>query len=187
MEKILRKNLTTSQKTQMMTRMAILTAIGAVLYRIEIPLLVAHQKIDPSLIPSLVGGIMMGPLAGVTIELLKNFTHLFVTSSAGIGELINFIVGSSLIIPVCIIYRSKQTMTSYIVAALIATVSIFAVGALCNYIFTPVFYAVMGLPSPSTTEIMAFVSASFLLNGLKAAVTLIPTFFMLPMLKRNSL
>lgn len=183
MERTIHK--TTSEKTQLIARMAILTAIGAVLYRIEIPLLVAHQKIDPSLIPSLIGGLMLGPIYGVIIEFLKNITHLFVSTTVGVGELINFIVGSSLILPVCFIYKKFQTKKSYILGSVLGMVSVLLVGAICNYIFTPLFYAVMGLGSPSTAEIMGFVVASFALNSLKGVVTLVPTFLILPAMKRN--
>ncbi len=189
MEKILKQpaKLNNSQKVKMMTRIAILTAIATVLYRIEIPILVGHLKLDPAVIPALVGGIMMGPLAGIAIEFLKNAINLFVTSSGGVGELINFIVGTSLIVPVTLIYRRNPSKKSFIIGSVFSVISILIIGAICNYLLTPVFYAVLGLGEPSHAEIMGFVGASFALNGLKSAVTLIPTFSILPVMKKLSI
>lgn len=187
MEKTLKKQYTSTQKTKILTRMAILTAIGAVLYRIEVPFMVAHLKIDPSLIPALVGGLMMGPAAGVTVELLKNITHLFVTSTLGVGELINFLVGSSLIIPLSLIYRKNENTKNFVIGSIISFISILTIGAICNYLLTPVFYAVMNLPDPTHEQIMTFVMASFGLNSFKAFITIVPTYFMLSMIKNNKL
>lgn len=186
MENTLKKPANT-QKIQMMTRIAILTAIGSVLYRIEIPVMVAHLKMDPSVIPSLVGAIMMGPLAGITIELLKNVLHLFSTSTVGVGELINFVVGASIIVPITLIYRKNPNHKTFFIGSALTLISALLIGAICNYLLTPVFYSVMGLGEPSHAEIMGFVGASFALNALKTAVTLIPTYFMLPMMKKLSL
>ena len=180
-------NRTNFDKTKILTRIAILTAIGAVLYKMEIPLMVAHHKIDLSLIPSLVGGMIMGPLVGVLIEFLKGLIELPTSTSAGIGQLINFTVGSSVIIPVCIIYRKFKTKNSFIIGAIISMIVIIIVGALCNYALTPAYMAVLGRPHPTHEEIMVFVSASVLLNTIKGFVTLIPMYFITPILRKNNI
>lgn len=185
MENTLNPQIASTQKTKLMTRIAVLTALGAVLYRLEIPFMVAHLKIDPSVIPSLVGGLMMGPVAGVTIELLKNISHLFVSSTLGVGELINFIVGSSLVVPISLIYRKNSNKKNFIIGAVASLIVTLIIGAICNYLLTPVFYAVMNLPDPTHAEIMGFVMASFGLNSFKTFVTVAPTFFMLNMIEQN--
>lgn len=189
MEKILQTKMqkTSSEKTKIMTRVAVLTAVGAVLYRIEIPFMVGHLKLDPSVVPSLIGGLLLGPIYGVIIELLKNITHLFVTSSAGVGELINFLVGSSLILPVSFFYKKDKTVKNYLIGSVFGMISILLIGALCNYLFTPLFYYALGLGTPTQAEIMGFVQISFGLNSFKGFITLALTFWVLPAIKKNNI
>ena len=52
-------------------------------------------KIDISDLTALLGGVALGPMAGVTIALLKNLLQ-FVTgmsTTGGVGEFANFLIG----------------------------------------------------------------------------------------------
>lgn len=168
-------------KTKTLTRIAILSAVAIVLSKISIPMVFGHLKIDPALIPGLIGGFLINPFAGVCIEIIKNIISLFDTTSAGIGELINLLVGTSLILPTCFVYKKTS---NFIISGVVGLVSIITIGALCNYIFTPAYLAVLGLAEPTHTELMGFVTASLLLNFTKALVTLIPVYFILPTLEK---
>lgn len=44
----------------------------------------------------LIGSFAMGPLCGVVVCLIKNVLHLFITTTGGVGELSNFILGVAL-------------------------------------------------------------------------------------------
>lgn len=172
-----------NKKIQTITRLAILSAVATVLYQIEIPMF-GHLKIDPSLIPSLVGGFIISPLGGVVVELIKNLIHLFRTSSAGLGELINFLVGSAVILPVCIVYHKNKTNKSFFIGSALSLLSILTVGAFLNYTLTAPYFAVLGLANPSQEVIMGYVISSLTLNTTKAVITLIPTYFLLPTLNK---
>ena len=80
-----------------MTRIAILTAIASILFLIEIPV-VAFYKLDLSNIPVLLGTFSMGAVPGLIILFLKSAIGLLHSSSAGVGELADFIMGAALVL-----------------------------------------------------------------------------------------
>ena len=100
----------TKQKTrsnlsvQYMTRIAILGALSAVLFPLEIPI-VAFYKLDFSTLPALLGAFSMGPLPGLAILLIKDLSRLAYSSSMYVGELADFIMSAAFILPASLIYR----------------------------------------------------------------------------------
>ena len=91
-----------------LTRMGILTAIASVLFLWEIPV-VAFYKLDLSNLPVLLGAFSMGPVAGVIILALKSAIGLLHSSSAGVGELADFLMGACLVVPAALMYRHSKT------------------------------------------------------------------------------
>jgi riboflavin transporter FmnP len=110
-------------------------------FELAIPLFPAFLKIDLSDIPPLITGFALGPVAGVGVELVKNLLHLFRTSTGGVGELANFIVGSAYVVPAAIIYQKHKTKKMALIGMLVGTVSMGIVGAVANYTFILPFYA----------------------------------------------
>ena len=86
-----------SQKTtHHLTVAALLSAVAAVLQFLEfsIPLMPSFIKLDVSDLPALLGTFSLGPVYGAAIQLVKNLLHLPFGSSAGVGELSNFLLGA---------------------------------------------------------------------------------------------
>ena len=83
-------------KTKKLTLSAVLAAIAVVVMFLEfaIPFMPPFLKLDLSDIPALVGGFIMGPVAAVLIQLVKNLVHILLTQTGGIGEVSNFVIGS---------------------------------------------------------------------------------------------
>ena len=94
-----------------MTRIAILAAIASILFLIEIPI-VAFYKLDLSDIPVLLGSFSMGVVPGLVILALKSAIGLLHSSSAGVGELADFIMGAALVIPAALIYHRNKSRKS---------------------------------------------------------------------------
>ena len=94
--------------TANLTRIAILTAAASILFLLEIPV-VAFYKLDLSNIPALLGAFSMGTVPGVIILALKSLIGLTHSSSAGVGELADFLMGAALLIPASVIYHRKKT------------------------------------------------------------------------------
>ena len=114
-----------------MTRIAILAAAASILFLIEIPI-VAFYKLDLSNIPVLLGAFSMGPMPGVIILALKSAIGLLHSSSAGVGELADFVMGAALVIPASVIYHRNKNRKNAIIGMAIGTVCMVIVGVLMN-------------------------------------------------------
>ena len=114
-----------------MTRIAILAAAASILFLIEIPI-VAFYKLDLSNIPVLLGAFSMGPVPGVIILALKSAIGLLHSSSAGVGELADFVMGAALVIPASVIYHRNKSRKNAIIGMAIGTVCMVIIGVLMN-------------------------------------------------------
>lgn len=132
--------------TNSLVKISLLSVIAYVLMLIElpIPLFPAFLKIDLSDMPALIGAFALGPVAGVMIELIKNLLHLITkTSTGGVGELANFLIGASMVIPAGIFYARSKKKSTALIGMLIGTALMAVVGALANYYILIPFYAKM--------------------------------------------
>lgn len=131
-------------RTSVIAKTSILAAIAYILmiFDFPLPMFPAFLKIDFSEIPALIGTFALGPAAGVSIELIKNILHLVTkTSTGGVGELGNFIVGATFVWSAGFIYKHYKTRTSAIIGCLVGTLAMTAVAYLFNiYVLIP-FYA----------------------------------------------
>lgn len=171
--------------TFFLTFVGIMTAIATVIYMIfpEIPLVpgVEYLKVDFSDIPAILTGVTMGPLAGIAVEVIKNIIHLFRTSTAGIGELMNIGIGSAMIgtLSVCtrlfgrILKKECLSPLSYFISAAIGIAVTILAGWLLNGALTPLYFHIAGIPI-TAESIFAGVWGSTLLNAVKAAINLLP-------------
>lgn len=136
------------QNVRMLTMTAVLSAIAFVLafFEFPVPLSPSFARMDLSDLPALIGAFAYGPAAGILIELVKNALQLFTSSTGGIGELANFIMGSSFVAAAGLIYKFHKTKKTAMLACLIASVVIGIVATIVNYfILLPVFEAFMPL------------------------------------------
>lgn len=139
---------------KMIAVVGLFSALSAIIMLIEVPVPFAppFYKIDASDIPALVGGFIMGPMAGVTIEFLKIVLHLIMkgTTTAFVGELANFVVGCSFILPATIMYQFKKKKTTAIVGCIVGTIIMSAFGTIFNGVYLlPKFAALYGMPLES--------------------------------------
>lgn len=150
------------QNVRMLTMIAILSAIAFVLafFEFPVPLSPSFARMDLSDLPALIGAFAYGPVSGVLIELVKNALQLLTSSTGGIGELANFIMGSSFVAAAGLIYKHHKTKKTAILACLIASVIMGVVATIVNYfILLPVFEAFMPLDQliASFGEFMPFI------------------------------
>ena len=132
--------------TRELSTVAILAAIAAVLFMVEIPV-VLFYKLDLSSLPVLLGAFAMGPVPGTLILLVKAMLGLLHTTSQGVGELADFIMGFAMMFPAAIIYRRMKSRKGAIVGMVIGTVVATVVAVLTNlYIMIPFYGAAYGMP-----------------------------------------
>lgn len=150
---------------------AVLSAVAAVLMYLEFPLWFAppFYEMDFSEIPVLVGAFSMGPAAGFIIEALKIVLKLLLKGSTtmGVGDWANLLIGCALVIPSSLIYMKNRTKKGAILGLLVGTLTMAAVGCFLNaYVLLP-------------TYAQAFEGAwhGFLVMGLFTVAVAFPIFF----------
>jgi riboflavin transporter FmnP len=136
------------------TVIAMLSALATVLMIYDIPLWFAPSfyKIDFSEVPVFIGAFALGPVAGAVIELVKILVNFALTGTetAGIGEVANFLIGCSLVIPGAILYHRKRSKNYAVIGLVIGTISMIIVGSALNaYVLLPTYAKVYGMPMDS--------------------------------------
>ena len=153
-EKVIQKKNGMTDKTSAARRAAcigLLSALSAILMLFEIPMPFAptFYKLDMSELPVLIGAYAFGPAAGIMIEFIKIVLKLFMkgTSTAFVGELANFTVGASFILPASIIYYAKKTKRMATISCIVGTVCITIFGTVFNAVYLlPAFAKLYGIP-----------------------------------------
>ncbi|EOS23563.1 hypothetical protein C806_03071 [Lachnospiraceae bacterium 3-1] len=138
-----------------MTMTAMLSAIAFVLMFLEfsVPIMPSFIKMDLSELPALIGAFAMGPVSGMMICFMKNLLHLFMTTTGGVGELSNFILGACFVVPAGLVYQKWRNKKSAIIGAIAGAFLMSAISILSNYfIVYPVYYNFM----PKETILTAY-------------------------------
>lgn len=134
---------------------AMLAAIGVILQMLEIPLpfIPSFIKLDFSDLPGFIGAFVCGPLAGVLITLIRNVIHIFMGSSAGIGELSNFILSASFVLTAGLIYKKMPNIKGILIGGVAGAVIMGIVSfPVNNFIIYPLYYSVMGFPQEAILQ-----------------------------------
>lgn len=137
--------------TRKIAMIGLFSALAVILHVMDFPVPFAppFYKLDFSEIPALLGTFAFGPVAGVMIEFCKILLKLLVkgTSTAFVGDLANFVVGCSFILPASIIYIFKKTKKRAIVSCIVGTLVITAFGTSFNAVYLlPAFSKLYGMP-----------------------------------------
>ena len=132
-----------------LVKISILSAIGYILMFISVPLPMLFPeflKIDISDLTALLGGISLGPMAGVTIAFLKNLLQFItgMSTTGGVGEFANFLIGGSFVFTVSYIYSKKRNIQGVIIGLVSGMVVMTVVGCVANYFIILPFYATIG-------------------------------------------
>lgn len=131
------------------------SAIAMVLYILDFPvpfLAPPFYKLDFSEIPVLLCGFFLGPSAGVLCLAIKVMLKLLLqgTTTAFVGDLANFVVGCTFILPAIIIYHLHKSKKSAVVGLAVGTLSMAVLGSLFNAVYLiPEFSRLYELPLES--------------------------------------
>ena len=169
------KKLTRKQKTNWMAKTAIMSAAAIVLMYLEFPLpfMPGFLKFDFSEVPILLASFALGPVSAVVAELIKNLAHLPATQTGGVGELANFLIGCSFVVPAGIIYRKYKTKKTAILSMIIATLFMTFFASITNYFFMIPFYVkVIGFPMEAIIGAVNSVGNT-LVNDLKTLIVFV--------------
>lgn len=189
-----------------MVQIGMLGAISVVLMMFEIPLWFAPSfyQIDLSEVPVMIGAFALGPLAGAVIELVKILLHFIMkgSSTAGVGDLANFLIGCALIVPAGLVYKKIRSRKGALIGMILGIITMTVIGSLMNaFILLPAYAKAFGMPidalvgmgsalNPAIDSITSF--ALFMVvpfNLLKGVVVSVITFllyrYISPIFKKN--
>lgn len=116
-----------------------MSAVSYVLMIIEqsVPMLMpAFIKFDLSDLPALITSFALGPVGGVTVELIKNVLHLPFTTTGCVGEFANFLLGTFFVLPAGIIYKYMKTKKGAAIGALVGSATMALACLPINYYIT---------------------------------------------------
>ena len=126
---------------------AMLSAVAFILMFLDfsIPMLIpGFIKMDLSELPALIATFAFGPVSGICVCLIKNLIHLFITSTGGVGELSNFLLGACFVLPAGLIYKAKKTKKRALIGAFTGAFAMGIASIPINYfIIYPVYYNFM--------------------------------------------
>lgn len=179
---------------RVLVKVGLLSALAFLLMFVEMPipgLFPEFLKIDISDIPALIAGLAMGPVAGICVEIVKNFLHTIVsTTTGGVGEIANIIVGSAFVFATSLVYRKKRNLKRLILGFICGTIAMIIVGSAFNYFFLLPFYGqLMGMDAiislgkavnPKVSNLLTFVLwfiAPFnLIKGIMISILSVPLY-----------
>ena len=135
--------------TRYLTKIGILSAIAVILmfFEVPVPMMPGFLKLDASELPAIIGAFVLGPMAGVLIELIKNILHLGSSQTVGIGEMANFLVGVSFVVPAGYLYQKNRSHKGAILSLVVATFAMMVSASLLNYVvLIPLYQTVLHFP-----------------------------------------
>ena len=134
--------------TRSVVMTALLGAVASVLmfFSFSVPFMPSFIKMDLSEMPALVAAFSMGPLSGAAVCLIKNVVNVFSTTTAGVGELCNFLLGVAFVVPAGYIYKFKKNRLGALIGSLTGSAAMAIIGLPLNYFVTYPLYIKMGFP-----------------------------------------
>lgn len=193
--------------TRKLSLIGLFAAVSAILMVFEVPVPFAppFYKIDLSELPILIIAFAYGPVAGVMTEFIKILLKLVLksTSTAFVGELANFTVGCSMVLPASIIYLEKKTRTMAVTALAAGVLTMTVVGSAFNAVYLlPKFAELFGMPleaivsmgtkinpaitSAGTMALYAVAPLNLLKGGIDALLTMLLYKRLSPFLKSGA-
>lgn len=126
------------------TMTAMLAAVSSVLmfFSFNVPLMPSFIKMDLSELPALIAAFTLGPVSGVAVCLVKNLVNLFFSTTGGVGELSNFILGAFFVFPAGFIYQRMKSRKGALIGALTGDLAMALLSVVSNYfVVYPVYTA----------------------------------------------
>lgn len=110
----------------------------------KVPIMPSFMSFDFSDAPAMLASFTMGPVSGVFVCLIKNLLGCITTKTACIGELSNFILGVSLVVPAGIIAHKCKKFSRAVIAGIVGAVVMAAMGFVSNYLLIYPLYGTIG-------------------------------------------
>ncbi len=171
-----------SKKLRAMILIAILGSISTVLMQFNFPLpaLPGFLKIDFSEIPAVLAVMTLGPVGGISVELLKVVLYWFLQGSptgVPVGEIANFVTGVLFIMPIYFIFNKFRNSRGLTAGLVTGTVSMAVGMSLLNYlVFLPAYTFFLNAPPVTGDGLYTMIVLGILpFNLIKGAILMVIT------------
>ena len=150
-----------------MTVIGIFSALSIVLYytaKFNIAIFPSWLDIQFSDVPALLVTYMYGPISGALVIVVRFFCKLPGTSTVGVGELADLLIGLALVLVAGLFYKKHRTLKGALLATTFGMLAGTFVGVVANWlILIPAYKGIAGFPQAALTGTM---DALFGGNGL---------------------
>ena len=149
----------------------IMSAVSAVLMMLSfnIPIMPSFIKMDFSELPALITAFSIGPVSGVIVCFIKNLINLMFTTTAGVGELSNFVLGACLVLPAGLIYKKIKTRKGALIGAIVGSLIMAVLSIPWNYYITyPAYINILNFPLEAILGMYKSINPN--VNGLMQAL-----------------
>ena len=134
-------------------RLAIAAMMGAVAFvlmyfSVSIPVLSPFAEMELAAVAELIGGFILGPLGAIEIITIKLLLKIVFKGSVSMmtGEIQNFILSISYVLPAVIYYRRHRTKKAAIIGLVIGSVLSIVLAVLTNlYMILPFYIRLYGM------------------------------------------
>ena len=129
-----------------LTMTAMLGAVATVLMYLSfsVPLMPSFIKLDLSELPALIASFALGPVCGVVVCLIKNLINLCFTTTGGVGELSNFLLGAIFVFTAGMFYRHMGGRRGALIGSLAGAAMMAVLSVFTNYfVVYPIYTAFM--------------------------------------------
>ena len=126
-----------------LTVIAVLAAVATALmfFSFNVPLMPGFIKLDLSELPALVASFTLGPVSGIVVCLIKNLANLAFSTTGGVGELSNFLLGVAFVFPAGLIFKKVQTKSGAVAGALVGSLTMALLSIPFNFfVVYPIYY-----------------------------------------------
>jgi len=173
-----------------LVKISLLGAMAFILMLFEFPIpgFPPFLKLDFSDLPALIGAFALGPVSGIIIELIKNILNFLIhgSTTGGIGEIANFLVGGVFVYVASLIYHKDKTRKNAIIGLIVGTISMTVIAGVFNYyVLLPLYAKLFGgaenvIAASGSKNITSFMSLIVIgitpFNIIKGVVVSIITF-----------
>ena len=131
-------------KSTFLAYSGVLSALSVILqaFNFPLPMFPSFLKIDFADIPAIIGVLFFDFRIGILVSFVKNLVHfILMTSTGGIGELANFIVSVSFLVPFGIVYAKTMHKHKFILSCVVGIISTSIIACFMNYYVLIPFYA----------------------------------------------
>lgn len=160
------------------TQVAVLGAIAFsfMYFDFPLPFFPAFLKYDPSEVPALIATFALGPLAGISVEMVKALLIQLLrpgTVGGPFGVFMNLLAGATLVGVAGWYYLIEHTRPGAVRALILGVLAMTGVMIVANIVLTPVFF---GIPRP---QVIALVLPALLpFNLLKGLMSSLVTYYL---------